>query len=306
VGAGGVISSTSQNLTIYNSAISMKLLGTPSPHDVLLGAGGRTLSSYSFWGVQLWLNSSWTSLVPSSNNFTLVGTNKTGTFVIRTMQVNNAGYSGVLSIVYKATSAGPLKWDLAFTPSVSGQYRLVHLWKNVTSYQTLSSSQPFRANLSGANYTLAWDDVPTSYTTQANVTAGEFSLYVNLGSLTGGSKVSVDPSLVSQSTSLYATAWSFQRKVFYEPRGGYYFVFYYNGFSVAYRYSHDGVSWSLDQPMPSSWPAYVDNATSSIAVFSSGPQVVIATGDKANLPSLTSGSVYLRYANWTISGHTIT
>ena len=53
VGAGGVISTSPQNLTLYNSAISMRLLGTPTPHDVLLADGGRILSSYSFWYAQL-------------------------------------------------------------------------------------------------------------------------------------------------------------------------------------------------------------------------------------------------------------
>src|SRR5205809_151201 len=292
VGAGGVISSSSQNLTLYNSAIRMRLLGTPNPHDVLLDRGSRVVSSYSFWSVQVWLNGSWESLVPSSNNFTLLGTNKTGTFVVRTMQVSNTGHSGVLSVVYKATSAGPLKWDLAFTPNLAGQYRLLHIWENITSYQMLSASEQFRASLSGANYTLLWDDVPTSYYSQANVTSGRFLLSINLGSLTGGSNVLVDPSIVSQSTSLYATAWTFQRKVFFEPKGGYYFVFYYNGSTVSYRYSHDGVNWSLDQPMPSGWPAYIDNSTSSLAAFSSNQQLIIATGGMNTTTS--SASVLLR------------
>ena len=168
----------------------------------------------------------------------------------------------------------------------------------------LSSSKQFRASLSGASYTLAWDDIPASYSVQSNVTSGQFSLSVNLGSLAAGSKVLVDPNIVSQSTSLYATAWSFQRKVFFEPKGGYYFVFYYNGSTISYRYSHDGLSWSLDQPMPAGWPTYVDNATSSLAAFSSNQQLIIATGGKNTTTS--SASVLLRYSIGTIAGHTIT
>ncbi len=50
IGAGGVIQNSSQNLTLYNLAVSMRLLGGPLPHDELIGPGGRTLGSWSFWG----------------------------------------------------------------------------------------------------------------------------------------------------------------------------------------------------------------------------------------------------------------
>src|SRR5216684_2531921 len=33
IGAGGVIQTTPQNITLYNSAIILRLLGDPSPHD---------------------------------------------------------------------------------------------------------------------------------------------------------------------------------------------------------------------------------------------------------------------------------
>src|SRR2546428_1690226 len=304
VGAGGVTSTSPQNLTLYNSGISMRLLGTPIPHDMLLGEGGRILSSYSFWYPQLWLNGSWVSLLPSTSNFTLFGTNKTGTFVLRTMQVSREGYSGVLRITYKATTLGPLNWDLDFTPAISGQYRLVHLWQNITSYQMFSNSKQFRAVFRNQNYTFDWSDVSTAYVTAVNATSGAFSFTINLGNLIGGSETMVDPSIVGTSSSIYSTAWSFQRKVFFEPKGGYYFAFYYNGSTESYRYSHDGVAWSLDQPMPSGWPAYVDNATSSVSVFNSGQQIIIATGDKTTTTSSTI--VYLRSWVGSISGSTVT
>lgn len=303
VGAGGVISNSPQNLTLYNSAISMRLLGTPTPHDVLLGDGGRILSSYSFWYAQLWLNGSWISLIPSTNSFALLGTNKTGTFVVRTMQVEGANHSGVLKIAYKATTTGPLNWDLDFTPAISGQYRLVHLWQNITSYQLLVNLKQFRAVLGNQNYTFDWSDVSAAYVTAANATSGAFSFTLNIGNLTGGSETLVDPSIVGTSTSTFATAWTFQRKLFFEPRGGYYFAFYYNGSTVSYRYSHDGVNWSLDQPMPTNWPTYLDNATSSPSIFYSNQHVIIATGSKNT--TTTSAFVSLRYSIGNITGHTI-
>jgi len=52
IGAGGIIQSSPQNLTLYNSAIALRLLGGELPSDELLARGGRTLSSYSFWSIQ--------------------------------------------------------------------------------------------------------------------------------------------------------------------------------------------------------------------------------------------------------------
>ncbi len=252
IGAGGVTQDSPQNLTLYNSAVTMRLLGTPAPHDMLLGPGRKILSSDSSWSVQAYSGESWISLTPISNNFTLLGTNKTGTSVIRTMQVSNGTYSAIFKVVYKATSAGPLKWNLELSPATSGQYRFAYSWLNISKYETLVTSK-FRATFGNVDYTFSWGDVPTGLSPLATATVGRFSLSVNLGSLAAGSITIIDPSIVSNSTSLQATAFTFQRKVFYEPKGGYYFVFYYDGSNSAYRYSHDGVNWSSKQSMPAGW-----------------------------------------------------
>jgi len=92
IGAGGVIQNSPQNLTIYNLDVSMRLLGGQIPHDEFLGPGGRTLSSWSFWGIESNISGLWMPLLPSSNIFIVAGTNATGTFVIRTMQVAAGPY----------------------------------------------------------------------------------------------------------------------------------------------------------------------------------------------------------------------
>src|SRR6266487_2392471 len=304
IGAGGVTQDSPQNLTLYNSAVTMRLLGTPAPHDMLLGPGRKILSSDSSWSVQAYSGESWISLTPISNNFTLLGTNKTGTSVIRTMQVSNGTYSAIFKVVYKATSAGPLKWNLELSPATSGQYRFAYSWLNISKYETLVTSK-FRATFGNVDYTFSWGDVPTGLSPLATATVGRFSLSVNLGSLAAGSITITDPSIVSNSTSLQATAFTFQRKVFYEPKGGYYFVFYYDGSNSAYRYSHDGVNWSSKQSMPAGWPSFVDNATSLPAIYSANQKVVLAVGDQKVVSSGTA-SVWIRYWVGSISGGTIT
>src|SRR5207247_4263558 len=139
---------------------------------------------------------------------------------------SNGTCSAICKVVYKATSAGPLKWNLELSPATSGQYRFSYSWLNISRYQILAASQ-FRVNLGVANYTFSWGDIPTGFSSLTSVTASQFSLLVNLGSLAAGSRIVVDPSIVSNSTSSQATAFTFQRKVFYEPKGANYFVFYY-------------------------------------------------------------------------------
>src|SRR6266516_3674139 len=45
----------------------------------------------------------WIQLTPLSSSFTVLGTNQTGTYVVRTMAVNSGIYTGTLTIVYHAT-----------------------------------------------------------------------------------------------------------------------------------------------------------------------------------------------------------
>src|SRR5207249_8297011 len=87
---------------------------------------------------------------------------------------------------------------------------------------------------------------------------------------------------ISGNVSSAATANTYQRKVFFEPKAGYYWAFYYDGAAVRYRYSKDGIQWYLPSNtngnMPTGWPVYSDAATSSPYVFSSGQTVVVASG----------------------------
>src|SRR5438552_16140243 len=107
--AGGVIQASTTNLTLYNSAITLRLLGGPTPHDEILSRSYNILSSYLFWNVQANISGIWTPLSPVSNNFTIIGTNSSGTFLVRAMQVSLRSYAAALDIVYKATSAAAPK-----------------------------------------------------------------------------------------------------------------------------------------------------------------------------------------------------
>src|SRR5439155_7103229 len=136
--AGGITQTSTSNLTLYSSAIVLRLLGEPVPHEEILSRSHRVLSSYLFWGVEANIGGVWTPLSPESSNFTIIGTNSTGTFVIRTMIVGFGPFSGVFSVVYKAIASGPLKWDLVFSPATPGQYKLGLTWLNVTNTHWLS------------------------------------------------------------------------------------------------------------------------------------------------------------------------
>src|SRR2546422_2033310 len=132
VGTGVIQQTSSENLTIYDYEVGLRLLGGVFTHDELLGQGYRTLSSKFFWGVQAIAAGTPVPLVPYSNTFRVIGTNSTGAYVSRTMLVSGGTYSGVLSVLYMTTAAGPMKLDLEFTANTAAQYSITFAWWNVT------------------------------------------------------------------------------------------------------------------------------------------------------------------------------
>src|SRR5207249_6559233 len=156
VGAGGVVQSSPDNLTLYNLGVKMRLLGGLVPHDQLLSPSGQVLSSFVSWNVQANVTGLWIPLLTTSSSFRIIGTNKTGTFVTRTMQARAGVYSGMLKVFYKALSLGPLKWDLEFTPDVAGQYRLAFAIWNLTMTQQPPTLTQLRLSFLMSNYTLSW------------------------------------------------------------------------------------------------------------------------------------------------------
>lgn len=298
ISSSGAVQTSPDNITLYNSEVALRLLGGLQPHDELLGKDRQVLSSWSFWGVQYLAGASWVPLNPVSNSLMLLGTNTTGTFLVRTMHVEAGNISGVFTIGYRATSAGPLKWVLQFQSAVSAQYRMVYDWKNLTETPVTSISAGSLNETYGATkYTLFWNDVPKSLATSTELSPYYFSLLVNLGTVNAGSELFVDPSIVATNVGYSATALGFQRHVFYEPTGGYYFVFYYNGSNVNYRTSRDGVVWSTSQQMPAGWQ-WTDTEASSAAVFDAGTQVFVAAGT-----SKLAGSQVVQ--TWTSSAYWI-
>jgi len=303
--AGGITQTSTSNLTLYSSAIVLRLLGEPVPHEEILSRSHRVLSSYLFWGVEANIGGVWTPLSPESSNFTIIGTNSTGTFVIRTMIVGFGPFSGVFSVVYKAIASGPLKWDLVFSPATPGQYKLGLTWLNVTNTHWLSpESKQFRVGYGVGNYTLDWSDISSFNTTNVTVPGG-FALSVDIGTLNAGSTIMIDPSIVGTTGSPYDT---FQRHVFYEPSGGYYWVFYYDGNNNVYRNSPNGLQWSASTTVPSGvngqpWydPPYNPD------VFNFGQTVVLVGASDASgtCRAPCSGSNSLLYVIGTISGSSI-
>ncbi len=313
IGAGGVVLTSSNNLTLYNLRVRMRLLGGPVPHDELLSPNQEVPSSWSSWRVEVQAANFWVPMAPLSNDFTSLGTNATGTFVVRTMQVRAGPHSGTLAIIYKALSTGSLKWDLQFTSSSSATYRFVHNWANLTQAVNLMPlARQFQVGYGSANYTLSWDDVPNGLNATASIDKGYFSLSIYLGRIVAGSSVSVDPR-ISTSTSSSATGFTFQRKVFYEPSGGYYFAFYFDGVSVGYSSSRDGSTWSAKQPLAPGWPSYSFIPEVSFpSVINSGRTVLIAAGEArsstntCNVPPCTFSEIVSLYvANGTITGPSI-
>jgi RHS repeat-associated protein len=284
INAGGVIQDSSQNLTLYNAQVVLRLLGGPNPHDEILGVGEKVVSSWAFWGVESLTNDSWTPLQSLSTNFTIIGTNTTGTFVNRNMHLSNGAQSGNFLIIYEASSAGPLKWNLQFTPTTTGSFRFVFLWQNITATSNFSPvSRQFQTLYGKSNYAFHWDDVPSNLNTTASTFSSSFHFSINLGNINKASVVQIDPSLVGSAAYPTETAFTFQRKIFYEPHSARYWAFYPQdvcGYTAGLQYSSstDGITWSNPTATPGSNRCFASAPPLSLTaydVFNSGTAVVI-------------------------------
>jgi len=310
LGAAGVIQTSADNLTLRNPAVSLRLLGGVASIDLLLAPDRKTANSYSRWMIEENVNGLWMPTITTSNRFTIIGTNSTGAYLVRRLNVSSASSSlGALTIVYKATNQGPLKWDLRLDSASSGRYRLVYVWRNITSTTDLSLvAKKFTVNFGSYNYTFSWSDVPSHLNSSAVVSSDQFRLLIDLGTVNAGSRIQVDPSIVSTNVASTATANTFQRHIFYDSKGGRYWFFYYNGSSEVYRSSTDGIVWSSASTMPSGWPSWSSTDSSIPAIFNYGQTVVAVVGQAnttLNKPSPWTGSVSVYYSVGNITGQSI-
>jgi len=220
-------------------------------------------------------------------------------------------YLGNLNVTIGTSTAGVLEWNLEFNPTIGGHYRLAYEWDNITVPIKLStdSKQVIVDYGYDMNYTFSWADVPSTLNTTVSVLSNRFKLFVDLGDMAAGSDSKVDPTIAS-STSPSATAWPFQRKVFFEPTGGYYFAFYFDGGTEGWSSSRDGVNWSPKGAMPNGWPGFWDASVSGPSVLNFGQTVVIASGGmgSAGCSGNCAVGVTVRavWAQGTISGGQIT
>jgi len=287
LGAGGLIQTSASDWTLYNSGISLRLLGGPVPSDQLLGVGGTIASQYLFWGVLASVGGISLPMRPLSSNFTSLGTNSSGTFVIRTMLVSSGVYSGVFRVVYRAVPTGALKWDLSFTPNTSASYKVGLAWWNVTDGFLISEqSRTFHETYGAANFTLSWNDVPSSFATLSAVSFKQLSVSIDVGFVNAGSSIAIDPT-VSSNVGVLGTAYTFQRHVFFDPTSRNYWVFYDNSGCTNYRYSHDGVQWSSPFTIPV-WGCGGPQQFWTTAVYNVGPYVIVAHGIESS--GLMSGN----------------
>jgi hypothetical protein len=227
------------------------------------------------------------------------------------MGVTTGPYGGLLRITYKALPSGRLNYDLEFTPTLTGDYRLSFSWENLTDkYSLLRASSQLQVEFATKTYTFDWSDIPRTLATRSVVDQHELLLLVELGVIHMGSTMTIDPGYVDLSSSQMATAYTFQRKVFYDSVGSKYWAFYFDGYAVRYKYSSDGFNWlpTSGYYMPSGWPQWIRPANSMPSVYYANGQLVVASGYENSSSYVTGGqnigvmeaSVY--YSIGTISG----
>lgn len=311
----GVIQGSSDNLTLYNPSLSLRLLGGRLPHDELAGPDQKVLSSHLFWSVEVSQGKIWLPLLPYSSTFNVMGTNHTGTFVERIMQVGPGTNSGEFRILYRALPSGILKWDLGFTPKISGTFRFVYSWLNVTQKASdMTGQSEFRANLGTGNFTFSWRDVPSSYVTSKSLVTNQFQFSIDLGLITQGNHVQIDPSIVGSINYPIATGFTFQRKTFYEPKAGLYWTFYgqardsCSDCGLFYSSSRDGNQWSAAVKVPAQLysGAQRDPGITTWDVFSVGQTVMISYGFQVYGQDSSLVQISNYFVSGSIGGSTIT
>src|SRR5207249_4549720 len=203
-------------------------------------------------------------------------------------------------------SLGPLKWDLEFTPDVAGQYRLAFAIWNLTMTQQPPTLTQLRLSFLMSNYTLSWNDIPDSLNTTTSISKDKFTLAIDLGKILAGSRVQVDPSIVDTCTPNCAPTTNRVRRTLFDPKGGYYWVFYDTGSQLVYRNSRDGMTWSSATQIPlADNPIHVldSNVDEHIPVYYSGQNVIVANGGlwhyNGSSPYTAYGYVYYSIGNIT-------
>jgi RHS repeat-associated protein len=317
--ATGVYETTSQNLTLRNPSQTLRLLGGSSPHDELVEEGvvrkgGLPSNPSSQWGVDVLVGAVWIPLLSSSTDFTIFGTNSTGTFVQRTTVVGVASYSGILKVNYAACPDGRLKWTVEFFANVSAHYRLGLRVSNFASVSMLSDRSA-RLKRSPSNFTVSWSDVPRSFNVTSGTQTDQLLLNIDLGNMLSGSQVQIDPYIVgTDNDSLPPTPYPYQHRVYRDPKTGYYWVFYHDlsaptGF--AYKYSTDGINWNPN-PAYSMPPGmyWLGQPYQVPGMFFSGETVAVVDGQHVNCidfypgslcptePSIVIGTIAGTQINW--------
>jgi RHS repeat-associated protein len=292
--AAGLVQNSSGNFTLRNSKTVLRLLGDGDPRDEILGHVTGIANSFTYWGVEVSLGGAWFQLVPTNTRLIPSETNRTGAYLTRSTEMQFGNYSGTLKVTYKALASGPLKWDLEFIPKKNGWYQLTFLWENVTSgSRLLQGARQFLASYRYDNYTLSWTDIPNQFNVTTRLVGDNFFLRVDLGNLPSGSPIRVDPQLVDISNSNMATAFTFQRKVFYDGKNGNYWVFYYDGQNnvIRYRYSHDGSNWypSPGFTLPYWYPAFSTPEASMPSISVLGQTVIVAAGSDQTYTGIGQG-----------------
>jgi RHS repeat-associated protein len=314
----GVAESTAQNLTVQGPSLMLNMLGGSNPHDELVDGMSKGSRPLLTWSLDARNGMAWIPIPESSSNFTIVGTNNTGTTVVRSMAFGHPAPTAILKIAYVVTPTGELSWSLTLSPTVTGDYRLdlsisqarqgpIASTKapNPPSNDTQSSStlanstltQPTLAQpgiatssqlwIGPAQFSLSWADVPSNYNTTATQDGFRFILSIDLGSVPAGSSLNVDPSLVgSDNDNLGGTTYPYQHHVYQDPKTGYYWIFYHDPSStdgLAVKYSPKGDVWFTPSgtqagSLCNCWARAPDDSVASPAFYFVGETVIMADG----------------------------
>jgi len=322
-----LIKHNENNYTLYSSSIAINVVwnGTYAYCMLLNNTVPEPWNTYpiSYWTMWhfefLGAGSKWKEDVPWQVEFSNAVENKTGAYLTETLNLITTG--SIVQITYKVlVGSGKLKWDIRFISGLTKTWNIRYRLDSIPSQHLNKEAvkQIFFTYSEFYNLTFFYDDVPIKYPISDIYDEGNHRFYfdINVGSLTVGQIVVIDPSIIATSELAAAVSLPNQRKIFYAAG------LHWAIITGKYYTSPDGITWTYRETISGSsgeseciwfdgsylnyvyiygyaiwWDQYLPNANGILTFQNSKVVVVPYEDDNGNSPATTSYKVQLALYN---------
>lgn len=263
---GKLIKHSDNNYTLYNSIVAINVVFDDKNGLVFCRVLNNTVgipwkyspvSRWTMWYVEYLDNTNWKETRPVACKLSNATQQEAGAFLTEDMDLSDGS---TFRIIYKVLTNGRLKWDLNFTAGQATSYRITLRIDDVPKQPTkVTGQKKISLEYSGFfSLSFSYDEMDEREFPELGEAQREpkkkavspaysssnkrFSFSIDLGALDQGQRIVIDPSLVGTSSADNAVGLLNQKKTFYAY--GLHWVFYWEGTTVVYQTSTDGLNWA--------------------------------------------------------------